>query len=80
MIKYNHDVSQIGISLMVAVYVNLNKVHIFMIVIAKSWRVLLSDCKRNENTALLASVDLLKKNETSTVKCTSSQLPLSGAH
>ena len=47
MIKYNYDVSRIRISLTVAVYVNLNEVHISTTAVAKSWRVPSSDCKRN---------------------------------
>ncbi len=47
MMKYNHDAFRIRISLTVAVYVNLNEVHISTTVVAKSWHVPLSDCKRN---------------------------------
>lgn len=46
-IKYDHDVFRIYISLTVAVYVNLNEVHISTTVVAKSWHIPLSDCKWN---------------------------------
>ena len=45
--KYNHHVFQIFISLMVAVYAKLDEVHIHTAVVAKSWHVPFSEGKQN---------------------------------